>query len=492
MDLSNEQKYAFKLFKQGKNVFITGPGGCGKTKLIENFVNHSYNIKNSVQVCALTGCATLLLPKMCSARTIHSWSGIRLCKGENNKIVENALKSKKAKTNWKQVKVLIVDEVSMMSLKMLEVLNEIGKRIRKNNLPFGGIQVIFSGDFYQLPPVATVGDRETDMFCFQSKIWSELFPMENIVELKKIFRQTDPVYKEILLQIREARLTKENYKILKTYVNREFDSSKYNGCVPTKLYPTRYKTDNLNNTMFSKLPGEIITIKSIEKTNCKTYLESGQILSMEHMAKCNNTSQTVLEYELNSLRNNASYSDELLLKKGSVVMCTVNLDIDNGICNGSQGIIIDFVNNVEGTFPLVRFVNGKTRTITYHFIQSDEYPSVAIGQIPLCLAWALTIHKIQGATLDMADIDVGKDVFECGQTYVALSRVTSLDGLYLSAFNASRIRVNEIVEDFYKSISERDYIIEESDESDVEEFEYEEECELKEETYDPTIKIIKL
>ena len=181
MDLSNEQKYAFKLFKQGKNVFITGPGGCGKTKLIENFVNHSYNIKNSVQVCALTGCATLLLPKMCSARTIHSWSGIRLCKGENNKIVENALKSKKAKTNWKQVKVLIVDEVSMMSLKMLEVLNEIGKRIRKNNLPFGGIQVIFSGDFYQLPPVATVGDRETDMFCFQSKIWSELFPMENIV-----------------------------------------------------------------------------------------------------------------------------------------------------------------------------------------------------------------------------------------------------------------------------------------------------------------------
>ena len=355
---------------------------------------------------------------------------------------------------------------------MLEVLNEIGKRIRKNNLPFGGIQVIFSGDFYQLPPVATVGDRETDMFCFQSKIWSELFPMENIVELKKIFRQTDPVYKEILLQIREARLTKENYKILKTYVNREFDSSKYNGCVPTKLYPTRYKTDNLNNTIFSKLPGEIITIKSIEKTNCKTYLESGQILSMEHMAKCNNTSQTVLEYELNSLRSNASYSDELLLKKGSVVMCTVNLDIDNGICNGSQGIIIDFVNNVEGTFPLVRFVNGKTRTITYHFIQSDEYPSVAIGQIPLCLAWALTIHKIQGATLDMADIDVGKDVFECGQTYVALSRVTSLDGLYLSAFNASRIRVNEIVEDFYKSISERDYIIEESDESDVEEFEY--------------------
>ena len=484
MDLSKEQNYAFELFKQRKNLFITGPGGTGKTKLIENFVNFSNQIGQKVQVCALTGCATLLLPKLCNARTIHSWSGIRLCKGENNKIVEMALRAKKIKSNWKSVKVLIVDEVSMMSLKVLEVLDEIGKKARHNPLPFGGIQVVFSGDFYQLPPVGTSGDPDSDKFCFESKLWPVLFPLDSVVVLQTIFRQTDPLYKEILLQIREARLTKENYKILKTYVNREFDSSKYNGCVPTKLYPTRYKTDNLNNTMFSKLPGEIITIKSIEKTNCKTYLESGQVLSMEHMAKCNNTSQTVLEYELNSLRSNASYSDELLLKKGSVVMCTVNLDIDNGICNGSQGIIIDFVNNVEGTFPLVRFVNGKTRTITHHFIQSDEYPCVAIGQIPLCLAWALTIHKIQGATLDMADIDVGKDVFECGQTYVALSRVTSLDGLYLSAFNASRIRVNEIVEDFYKSISERDYTIEESD--------VEEECELKEETYNPTIKIIKL
>lgn len=483
MDLSKEQNYAFELFKQRKNLFITGPGGTGKTKLIENFVNFSNQIGQKVQVCALTGCATLLLPKSCNARTIHSWSGIRLCKGENNKIVEMALRAKKIKSNWKSVKVLIVDEVSMMSLKVLEVLDEIGKRARHNPLPFGGIQVVFSGDFYQLPPVGTSGDPDSDKFCFESKLWPVLFPLDSVVVLQTIFRQTDPLYKEILLQIREARLTIDNYKILKTYVNREFDASQYDGCVPTKLYPTRYKTDNLNNLMFSKLEGPAQTFNIITKTNCKTYLESGKPLSLEHTQKCSYLTEPLIEYELQQLQNNASYSDGFMLKVGTMVMCTINLDMDNGICNGSQGIITEFKENSEGTFPIVRFVNGVKKMMSYHYVQSEEYPCIAVGQIPLCLAWALTIHKIQGATLSMADIDVGKDIFECGQTYVALSRVRSLDGLYLSAFNASRIRVNEIVEHFYKSIPEKDYTIKQNIFQNFE---------LTEESYDPTVKKIIL
>ena len=487
MNLSNEQNYAFELFKKGKNVFITGPGGTGKTRLIEYFANHCAKTGKKSQVCALTGCAAILLPKICNARTLHSWSGIRLCKGENKKIIEMAIKNKRIKSAWKSVRVLIVDEVSMMSLKILEVLNSIAQLVRGNVAPFGGIQVVFLGDFYQLPPVGTIGDEDTERFCFESKLWPILFPIENVVVLKTIFRQTDPVYKEILSQIRVGQLTGENSKKLEQYVNRTFDSSKYNGCIPTKLYPTRAKTDYLNNSMFMKLKGKEYEFQHINKTNCKTHLESNQPLSVQYLQKCANLPESVINYELQQLMSNSSCPDLLCLKEGAVVMCTVNLDMDNGICNGAQGIISGFKENDKGiTLPEVTFVNGIKKVLDMHYVQSEEYPAIAIGQIPLCLAWALTIHKIQGATLTMADIDVGSQIFECGQTYVALSRVQSLDGLYLSAFNPNRIRINESVYAFYSSIPEQDYKIEENIFKDFE---------LQEDEYEKpssNIKVIRL
>ena len=485
MNLSNEQKYAFELFKKGKNVFITGPGGTGKTRLIEYFIEHSIKTGLKTQVCALTGCATILLPKMCNARTLHSWSGIRLCKGENKKIIESAIKNKKIKSAWKTVRVLIIDEVSMMSLKILEVLNKIAQTVRGNIAPFGGIQTIFLGDFYQLPPVATYGDTDTEKFCFQSKLWKQLFPLENTVVLKTVFRQTDPTYRSILTQIREGRLTKENSDILEKCVDKEFDETKYNGCKPTKLFPTRAKTDYLNNTMFSQLDGKEYTFPYKQKTNCKTQLESNKPLSIQQLQKCSSLPDTVIQYELQQLVNNSSCPEMLCLKEGAVVMCTINLDMDNGICNGSQGIVTGFINTDGGALPEVTFVNGVKKILEIHYVQSEEYPTIAIGYIPLCLAWALTIHKIQGATLTMADIDVGNQIFECGQTYVALSRVQTLDGLYLSAFNPDKIRINEYVRQFYDSIPEKEYKIEENPFKDFE---------LQEEEYEPpsNIKVIRL
>lgn len=485
MNLSNEQNYAFDLFKKGKNVCVTGPGGTGKTRLIEYFVEHSIKTGIKTQVCALTGCATILLPKMCSARTLHSWSGIRLCKGENKKIIETAVKNKRIKSAWKTVRVLIIDEVSMMSKKILEVLNGIAQLVRGNMAPFGGIQVVFLGDFYQLPPVATMGDPDTERFCFQSKIWGTLFPQENIVVLKTVFRQTDAQYRDILTQIRVGCLTKKNSDILDNCVNKEFDEQKYNGCKPTKLFPTRAKTDYLNNHMFSKLEGKTHSFPHIRKPNCTTYLETGKPISLQHLQKCSNLPDTVIQYEFQQLMNNSSCQDDLCLKEGAVVMCTVNLDMDNGICNGAQGIISGFIETGRGSLPEVTFVNGVKKVIDMHHVQSEEYPAIAIGYIPLCLAWALTIHKIQGATLTMADIDVGNQIFECGQTYVALSRVQSLDGLYLSAFNPNKIRINGYVSQFYDSIPEKDYKIEENIFKNFE---------LQEEEYETpsTVKVIRL
>lgn len=147
-------------------------------------------------------------------------------------------------------------------------------------------------------------------------------------------------------------------------------------------------------------------------------------------------------------------------------MCTVNLDLENGICNGSTGIVEDFVLHAGIPFPIVRFTNGHKREIPIKYWQSEDYPTIAIGQFPLCHAWAITIHKMQGATLTLAEMDIGNNVFEYGQTYVALSRVKSLDGLYLTGFDSSKIKVNPKVRDFYNLIPEVEYEDEESEAED--------------------------
>jgi ATP-dependent DNA helicase PIF1 len=484
MNLSIEQEYALEKFKKGENLFITGPGGTGKTKLIDILVKHANSSAKNVQVCAMTGCAAILL--QCGAQTLHSWSGIKLAKGENDRIIASITKNKRLRSKWRKVQILIVDEISMMSLKIFDLIEAIGRACRLSELPFGGIQVIFTGDFYQLPPVGTYGDVTTEMFCFESERWTHVFSKKNHIQLKTIFRQTDPVYKDILLQVRNASLSAENINILQSQVKREIDSSKYNGCIPTKLFPTRVKTDFLNNTMFAKLPDPEVVFQCDKKMSCRTFLDTGKPIPLDKLDACLKLSTPEVEYEIQNLVNTSSYQETLSLKKGAVVMCTTNLDMENGICNGSQGIITNIINSQSGPLPEVRFANGMTRVIPIKYRQSDEFPTLAIGQIPLCLAWALTIHKIQGATLEMAEIDVGNTIFEYGQTYVALSRVQSLDGLYLSAFHPHRIKANPRVISFYKSIQDVDYTKELETIKSLEKFE------LKEETVDSTVKKIKL
>jgi ATP-dependent DNA helicase PIF1 len=182
-------------------------------------------------------------------------------------------------------------------------------------------------------------------------------------------------------------------------------------------------------------------------------MDSTKPLSFETIRKCRELSENETKYELDLLMNSIPSAQVLRLKKGAAVMCTVNLDMDNSICNGSQGVITDIKELADGSIlPIVKFANGIEKTIQLHHWQSEEYPCLAIGQYPLCLAWALTIHKIQGATLNMAEMDIGQSIFEYGQSYVALSRIRSLDGLYLSAFNSRKIGANPKVTEFYNTI----------------------------------------
>ena len=449
--LSPEQQLAYDKFVKGENIFVTGPGGTGKTKLVQYLVEYSRASNRNVPVCAMTGCAAVLLG--CKARTIHSWSGIKLAKGPKDRIISDVLKNRNSVREWREAKCLILDEVSMLSQKILEILEELGRRTRKNSNVFGGLQVVFLGDFFQLPPIETENDPGTEKFCFESPVWNRIFSKENHIQLTHIFRQKDKDYIDILMQVRKGYLDEEKSKLLETYVNREYDPEKNNGCIPAKLFAIRSKVDLINKQMFSKIGEKEFVNEAIVKTDCTTHLDSGKAISVELLKKCALLCPEQKGYEIENLLNNSSCTKLFRFKKGASVMCTVNLDMDNQICNGAQGIITDIME--EGQYPtiVVKFSNGIIKRMGPHFWQSEEYPTIAVGQYPLMLAWALTIHKIQGATLKLAEIDIGSSIFEYGQTYVALSRIQSLDGLYLSAFQPQKIRANPTVIEFYENLA---------------------------------------
>ena len=441
MELSKEQQIAFDKYVQGHNIFITGPGGSGKSALIRLINDHAYKKFKGIYVTAMTGCAAVLLN--CKAKTLHSWAGIGLGNGTIEQLVTKIKKNKFAKALWKSTDILVVDEVSMLSLKLFNVLNAIGKAVRNNPNPFGGIQLVFSGDFFQLPPVGDKDEIDTQRFCFESEDWNTVFRPDCQIQLIKIFRQTDEIYSTILNQIREGKIRRKSNDMLLEYVGRPFAANLV--AEPTKLFPTRVKVENINNTKMSAL-------QSDEKEFKIKYLKDLEMTRAERVTRCDYTDKDI-QMELEFLANNLICEKEMKLKVGAQVMSIINIQSDRGldVCNGSQGIITGFC-AISGC-PQVKFNNGIEMIMIRNIWQSDKIPGIGVSQVPLILAWALTIHKSQGATLDAAEIDVGSGIFECGQTYVALSRVKSLDGLYLTSFDASKIRINRKVKEFYDNLT---------------------------------------
>ena len=442
MQFSPEQQIAFDKYIQGKNIFITGPGGTGKSSLIKHIQKDAYRKGLNIQVCALTGCAAVLLE--CKAKTIHSWGGIGLGNGTIQQIITKINKNTYAKSNWKKTDILIIDEVSMMSHKLFETLDAIGKTIRKSSKPFGGIQLLFSGDFYQLPPVGNNDEIETTEFCFQSQLWYQTFLLDNHIQLIKIFRQSDPIYQKILNQVREGRIKKSTNIALLHNVGRNMTDDII--VKPTKLLPTRNKVDNINISEMNNLDGKEIEYK------VKYHIDL-EMTSAERIRRFE-ISQESIKMELTYLKGNLRCDEILKLKIGAQVMCIVNIQLENDdiLCNGAQGIVIKI--NEQG-FPVVRYRNGYEMVMTNHVWPSETMPGIGVSQVPLILAWALTIHKSQGSTLDVAEIDAGSSIFECGQTYVALSRVKSLEGLYLTSFDVNKIKINKKAQDFSANLSNK-------------------------------------
>ena len=447
--LSVEQQICFDKYVNGENLFITGPGGTGKSFLIKSIVKHAENSEKNIKVCALTGCAAILLE--CKATTLHMFAGIGLANKKNDYIVNELFTKNKHKLkNWKKLEILIIDEVSMMSLKLLLLLDLIAKKYYKNNKPFGGLQVIFTGDFYQLSPVFSNGcEKEESMYCFQHELWEQLFPKANQIVLKTIFRQKDEVLLKVLKYIRKGQISPSTQLALQA---RLFDKSKLDVLkkekVLTILSPIKRDVETINAKEYAKLEKNIreieYTMSYVDLTDNSDDFENHRLL-FDLYLKSNN----YVKQDYDFLANNIIAEKTIKLKIGTHVMCIANITVcgELQIANGSQGIVVGFN---EKSMPCVKFNNSANPIIITNYIWKSEHNKrVGISQIPLIYSWAITIHKAQGLTLENAIIDIGSNIFAYGQTYVALSRVKSLSGLYLTHFDYTKIACNPLVKAFY-------------------------------------------
>lgn len=402
-----DQQTALNIMKAGHSVFLTGSAGAGKTWLLNTFIRDLRKKKIPVAVTASTGIAATHMNGM----TLHSFCGI----GRNTELSASQLKSLMDRSYLKRgitkAEVLIIDEVSMLHRKQLDLAERIIALMRNSLEPFGGMQVIFCGDFFQLPPVSTEREEAREKFAFMAESWQRLQP--KICYLDQQFRQkNDDGLNQILNEIRQAQVSQESKQVL---LQARADL----GVEPMRLYSHNWDVDQFNQQRLEELAGKSTSFKAEGKGNEKL---------LEVMKK------SILAYE------------EIHLKPGARVVMLKN-SFDKGYVNGSMGTIAGF--DKEEGWPVVRLDRGPVITVEPEEWSMENEKGgklAAYKQLPLRLAWAITVHKSQGMTLDAAELDLGK-CFEPGQGYVALSRLRSLEGLFLKAFNGKALEVDPLAQE---------------------------------------------
>ena len=399
------QTTALNILKTGNNVFITGSAGTGKTYLLNQYTFYLKSRKIIPTIVAPTGIAASHL----QGQTIHSFFSLGIRDTIDEYYIESLLEKKYLQTRFSKLKVLIVDEISMVSPEMFLAMDKILRAFKKNNTPFGGVQTILSGDFFQLPPISKFPKEKR--FAWQSPSWKELGLKTCYLQEK--FRQDDNVLISILDEIRSGSVSAKNYEILNSRHHKELDIS----FTPTKLYTHNVDVDRINSDELNKITNPAHSF---------AYKSEGTSKNIEKIFK----SSLVLQ--------------EINLKKDAVVMFIKN-NHDLGYVNGTTGVVIDF--NKETGLPIVKTSYGSVIKVALEewSMENDSGNVVAkVSQVPLKLAWAITIHKSQGMTLDSAEIDLSK-TFEVGQGYVALSRIKNIEGLRLMGLNDKALTVDPLI-----------------------------------------------
>tara|TARA_Y100000389_G_scaffold157097_1_gene158148 strand:+ start:5029 stop:6465 length:1437 start_codon:yes stop_codon:yes gene_type:complete len=410
--LNEKQQEAYDAIERGESVFLTGAAGTGKTAIIRKF---DAETRRRVSMTSTTGTSALLM----GGSTLHSYLGIGLGDGCVEWLVEKILKRKYLSTRWRRIQVLVIDEISMLSPELFDKLNAIGKRVRKSQKPWGGIQLVLSGDFMQLPVVKCVN------FTFEAKTWNE--SILHTFSLTVNVRQSgDTLYRDILSRCRMGDPSDDDIAALNARVDADVS---VDGIVPTKLYSRNYDVDRKNDHAL-----EVLEEKYEKATGEELEFEQYDMKTTTRDLKCP-------DYKIANAMKNCIAPIEMQLCVGAQVMLLTNMFEGEGderklvLSNGSQGKVVSFRSS-DG-IPRVSFASdGLTRDIETHSFEvyeenNKEVPFIVMSQIPLRLAYAITIHKSQGLTLDRAEIDIS-NCFEAGQAYVALSRVKTLQGLCLT------------------------------------------------------------
>ncbi len=397
------QEKALAILKSGKNIFLTGSAGTGKTYVLNQYVKYLKERNIPVSITASTGIAATHL----EGTTIHAWSGIGIKNSLSTRNLQDLRKKKYLKKNIDKSKVLIIDEISMLHKKQLDMVNVVLKYFRETEEAFGGIQLILCGDFFQLPPIGDYNETNRDKFSFMSQSW--LDANLSICYLTDQYRQTDNTLHQILNEIRIGNISQNSKDILSSN-QVELDVEE-----PTKLYTHNVDVDRINIQHLNSIKGKKENYKATIKGNLKL-------------------AETV--------KRSIMAPEKLEIKIGSKVMFVKN-NHEKGYLNGSLGNVIRY--NGDG-LPVVKLLNGYEITAEHEDWRIEDESGkmlVSFQQVPLRLAWAITVHKSQGMTLDAAEMDLSK-TFEKGQGYVALSRVKSLTGLNLTGYNNITLEVDEL------------------------------------------------
>ena len=425
-----------------ENIFLTGPAGTGKSYLfafIKQELLKLHSGPNQVGVTAPTGVAAVNV----GGQTIHSWAGVGLGRGGTEKILQKVKKNGKAAERWRAAKVLLIDEISMLDGALFDTLAQVGAAVRGCAAPFGGIQLVVCGDFFQLPPVGLSWGKT---FAFAAAAWTDA----NLatVRLTEVIRQkSDQAFIPVLNEVRVGKLRANTVSMLQAcHVSRKPRPT--DGICPTKLFCKNKDVDAENETRLNALSG---VARSFDASASDVF-KGDALYNASARKQVLSAAETKCPLTLH-------------LKVGAQVVLLRNLDQEKGLVNGSRGVVVDFQESDglkqgfgavdcrgRGAFPVIRFDCGVVRRIALFevWVGRGAFGSLTRQQLPLKLAWALTVHKSQGMSLSRVEVEVG-DAFDYGQVYVALSRAESRAGLWLSGpeIKSDAVKAHPSVRAFY-------------------------------------------
>lgn len=403
------------IFTEKRNVFLSSPAGTGKSYLLQALKQIADDKNIETYICSTTGVSAILI----GGNTIHSLLGVGICSYSKKACEYMILRNERACNVWKNARILFIDEISMLGKKTFEYISDMGKILRENGRPFGGIQLVIAGDLLQLPPVK-------DDFLFYSGDYKDCdFEMVELTTPHRYIKCVD--YFHFLSRLRVGKQTEEDIKNLQKRVNIKTDW-KSTEIQPTFLFPRKERVEEYNDKKLCELPGPSISYEVHKQIMKKKFADVSDS-----------------EVEKASIQLSNVIPDIINIRIGAQVMLMYNKSVDLDLVNGSRGIVM----STTSTSVNVMFRNGLSVDIGYHaFKYTSNQFTLTHLQIPLILAWASSIHKCQGATIDSVVVDIGKNIFSGGMAYVALSRVRSFESLYISDFEEKKLYPNKEALDF--------------------------------------------